>query len=140
MIIFAEKFPLLSRFTILFGVFELVASFNSLVIEVILFVFPFTFVNNSVTAGAKAVIMFVILAVLVATDVFNEVMEFVLEVILVSNPPIVDELTPPTVFTIGISAVPPKSFVNFNLPFTVELASATDALVTKLATKAVVAI
>ena len=53
---------------------------------------------------------------------------------------IVDELTPPTLFTVGKSAVPPKSLVNFNLPFIVLLASATEAFVTYVATKAVVAI
>ena len=38
---------------------------------------------------------------------------------------IVDELTPPTLFTTGMSAVPPKSFANFNLPFVTASASCT---------------
>jgi len=53
---------------------------------------------------------------------------------------IVDEITPPTLLTVGKSAVPPKSLANFNLPFIVLLASATEAFVTYVATKAVVAI
>ena len=53
---------------------------------------------------------------------------------------IVDELAPPTLFTVGKSAVPPKSLANLNLPFSVLLASDTDALVILAFTKAVVAI
>ena len=53
---------------------------------------------------------------------------------------IVDELTPPTLFTVGNSAVPPKSLVNFKIPFVVAVASDTDALVILAFTKAVVAI
>ena len=67
--------------------------------------------------------------------VLFEVAEATLELIVV----IVEELTPPTLFTVGNSAVPPKSLVNFNIPFALELASTTlfDKLVW---TKAVVAI
>jgi hypothetical protein len=72
--------------------------------------------------------------------VVKVVIEFVADKILVSKPPIVLELTPPTELTVGLSAVPPKSFPNLILPFTEELASATEALVTNDATKAVVAI
>ena len=36
--------------------------------------------------------------------------------------PIVEELTPPTVFTVGRSAVPPKSFANLMIPFAVVVA------------------
>ena len=64
----------------------------------------------------------------------------VAELILVSNVLIVFELTPPTLLTVGASAVPPKSLVNLSFPFTVELASATEAFVTYEATNAVVAI
>ena len=53
---------------------------------------------------------------------------------------IVDELTPPTLFTTGKSAVPPKSFANFNLPFVVASASGVIEPVTCALTKAVVAI
>ena len=39
---------------------------------------------------------------------------------------IVDESTPPTLFTVGKAAVPPKSFVNCIIPFAVEVASVAD--------------
>ncbi len=45
--------------------------------------------------------------------VLVEVAEATLELIVV----MVEELTPPTLFTTGSSAVPPRSFVNFNIPF-----------------------
>ena len=45
--------------------------------------------------------------------VLVEVAEATLEFIVV----MVEELTPPTLFTTGRSAVPPKSFVNFKIPF-----------------------
>ena len=35
----------------------------------------------------------------------------------------VEELTPPTKFTVGKSAVPPKSFANFIIPFAELVAS-----------------
>ena len=53
---------------------------------------------------------------------------------------IVDDNTPPTLFTVGNSAVPPKSLVNCNLPFTVAVASRVTEPDTFVATKAVVAI
>jgi hypothetical protein len=53
---------------------------------------------------------------------------------------IVDELTPPTLFTVGASAEPPRSFVNFKIPFTVAVASGADEFVILAFTKAVVAI
>jgi hypothetical protein len=52
----------------------------------------------------------------------------------------VDELTPPTLFTVGTSAEPPKSFVNFIIPFTVDVASGAPEPPINVATKAVVAI
>ncbi|MFN6388498.1 MAG: hypothetical protein ACK4X2_09250, partial [Bacteroidota bacterium] len=51
-----------------------------------------------------------------------------------------DELTPPTLFTVGASAEPPKSLANCNLPFTNAVASGVIEPVTCAATKAVVAI
>jgi hypothetical protein len=39
---------------------------------------------------------------------------------------IVDDNTPPTLFTVGTAAVPPKSFVNCIIPFAVEDASIAD--------------
>ena len=55
-------------------------------------------------------------------DVFT-VMLAVLDATEVGNVPIVVELTPPTLFTVGKSAVPPKSLVNFSLPLVVASAS-----------------
>ena len=61
----------------------------------------------------------VMLAVLDATFVFNvlidvvlEVILFVAEIILVSKVAMVDEFTPPTVFTVGDAAIPLKSPAN----------------------------
>lgn len=62
-----------------------------------------------VARNAIAAVFAVILAVFDAT--------------LVGNVPIVVELTPPTEFTVGKSAVPPKSLVNLILPFTLAVAS-----------------
>ena len=53
---------------------------------------------------------------------------------------IVVVFTPAKVFTVGKSAVPVKSPANCNFPFTVVLASATEAFVTNEATNSVVAI
>ena len=39
---------------------------------------------------------------------------------------IVEDKTPPTLFTTGIAAVPPKSFVNCIIPFAIEVASVAD--------------
>jgi len=64
----------------------------------------------------------------------------VLEAINVGNVVIVDEKTPPTLFTVGKSAVPPKSFVNFNNPFNVDVASGAPDPPTNAETNSVVAI
>ena len=72
--------------------------------------------------------------------VISAVMLLVLEVINVGKAAIVDELNPPTLFTVGKIAVPPKSFVNFNIPFTLDVASGAPEPPTNAATKAVVAI
>ena len=63
----------------------------------------------------------------------------VFEAISVGKVDIVALLMPPTVFTIGADAVPPKSFVNCNLPFVIASASGVAAAVAAL-TNAVVAI
>ena len=73
-----------------------------------------------------AVFVFVAAFTLVFKEVILDVLEvklFVTEVILESKLPIVDELTPPTLFTVGELAVPPKSPVNCTIPFTAEDAS-----------------
>ena len=59
--------------------------------------------------------------------VFDDVAEITDDATLV----IVDELTPPTLFTVGNAAVPPKSFANCNLPFVVASASGVDPPVTE---------
>jgi hypothetical protein len=70
---------------------------------------------------------------IVALNAISEifvVMLAVLDAIVVGNADIVDELIPPTLLTVGKSAVPPKSFVNLSLPFVVEVASGVeDALI-----------
>ena len=53
---------------------------------------------------------------------------------------IVDDNTPPTLFTVGASADPPKSLVNFKIPFTLDVASGAPEPPINVATKAVVAI
>ena len=68
--------------------------------------------------------------------VLTDVAEFTFDATVV----IVDELTPPTLFTVGASAEPPKSLVNLKIPFVVAVASDTVALVILAFTKAVVAI
>jgi len=68
--------------------------------------------------------------------VLTDVAEFTLDATVV----IVDELTPPTLFTVGKSAVPPKSLVNFKIPFTLADASGADEFEILAFTKAVVAI
>ena len=62
--------------------------------------------------NAIADVLAVILAVLEATDIGNVAM--------------VLELTPPTLFTVGKSAVPPKSLVNLSFPLVVEFASGVE--------------
>ena len=56
------------------------------------------------------------------TNVFAVLFK-VAALIVVLIVPIVEELTPPTVFTVGKSAVPPKSFANLMIPFAVVVAS-----------------
>jgi len=68
--------------------------------------------------------------------VFDDVAESTLDATVV----IVDDNTPPTLFTVGKSAVPPKSLVNFKIPFTLDVASGADEFVILAFTKAVVAI
>ena len=65
------------------------------------------------------------LAAFVAISVVLAVILPVIEIILVGKVAIVAELTPPTEFTDGASAVPPKSLVNCTLPFVVASASGT---------------
>jgi hypothetical protein len=69
-------------------------------------------------------------------DVFDDVAESTFDATVV----MVEELTPPTVLTIGEAALPPKSPANCIIPFEIEVASDTDAFVILALTNAVVAI
>ena len=120
----------------------------------ILCVFEDTLETKLLMVGPKfeiiAVIEAVFAAMFVVFSVMLKVAAFRLDVKLVildvaafttvGKVEIVAELTPPILFTVGADAVPPKSFVNCSFPFMDAVASATVALVTKSATKAVVAI
>ena len=68
--------------------------------------------------------------------VFNEVAESTDDATVV----IVDDETPPTLFTVGNAAVPPKSFVSCIIPLVLDVASDAPEPLTNAATKAVVAI
>ena len=103
-----------------------------------------------VAFNAKSVNNAVILSVLDAIAVVFEVVfddsEFVkvvrlavIEATEVGNVAIVVELTPPTLFTVGKSAVPPKSLVNLSLPLLVASASGVNVPPTIVETNAVVA-
>ena len=109
------------------------------ILLVILTVFDIIFVSNAFSAFVALVISAVILAVFVAIDVVLLVILDVLEAIKVGNVDIVEEFIPPTLFTVGKLAVPPKSFVSFNIPLTLDVASGAPDPPTNAATKAVVA-
>ncbi len=79
------------------------------------------------------VVLVVILAVL-------EAMFAVLVVTVAGKVEIVEELIPPILFTVGASAVPPKSFVNLIFPFTLAVASGVADPPTMDETNSVVAI
>jgi hypothetical protein len=118
------------------------ASVALVISAVILAVFEVTLLSSAVILAVfAATLVFneVMLAVFATTLVFNEVILFVADVILVSNVVIVDELTPPTVFTIGASAVPPKSPANFMTPLILVVASGANEFVMLAATNSVVA-
>ena len=88
----------------------------SAVFAVMLEVLDVTLVSSTDSALCALAISAVILAVL-------ELIFVSAVVTLDGKLEMVDELTPPTVFTVGKSAVPPKSFVNLILPFTLTVAS-----------------
>jgi len=96
--------------------------------------------NMAAVFAVIAVVLLVILDVLADIALVLLVILNVFEAINDGNVVIVDESTPPTLFTVGKSAVPPKSFANFNLPLVVAVASGVASLVILAATKAVVAI
>ena len=100
----------------------------SAVFDVMLAVFDVTRVSN-------AAILFAFVVMLAVFDA----MFAVLVVTVAGKVDIVEELTPPILFTVGKSAVPPKSFVNLSLPFTLEVASGVAAPPTNDETNSVVA-
>jgi hypothetical protein len=90
-----------------------------------------------------AAIFAVFVAIFVVFDVILAVLLaiFVSAVVtLVGKFEIVEELIPPILFTVGASAVPPKSFVNLILPFTLAVASGVADPPTMDETNSVVAI
>ena len=91
----------------------------SAALVVILEVLAVTLVFNEVISA----ILIVILEVFAAIEFVLDVMLAVFAAIDVGKVAIVDEITPPTLFTVGKSAVPPKSFVNLSLPLFVASAS-----------------
>ena len=96
------------------------------VLAVILDVFAeIAFVFDVILALLVAIsaILLVILEVFEAIEFVLDVMLAVFAAIDVGKVAIVDEITPPTLFTVGKSAVPPKSFVNLSLPLFVASAS-----------------
>jgi hypothetical protein len=102
-------------FVVLVVIFVLLVAISA-VFAVMLDVLDVTLVSNADSALCALAISAVIL------DVFEAIFA-VLVVTDAGNVEIVDELTPPTLFTVGKSAVPPKSFVNLILPFTLAVAS-----------------
>ena len=137
-------------FAVMLEVFEVTRVFNeaiSVVLAVMLAVLEVTRVSNPAIALVFEVILEVLDVILVLKSfsafvalVISVVILAVLDAINVGNVVIVDEFTPPTLFTVGKSAVPPKSFVNLKTPFTVEDASAAPDPPTNAATNSVVAI
>ena len=79
-----------------------------------------------------------IVALKAISDVFVVILAE-LDAIKVGKVVMVAELTPPTLFTVGKSAVPPKSLVNLSLPLLLASASGVFAPPTKFETNAVVA-
>jgi len=137
-------------FVVMLEVFAVTLVFNdaiSVVFAVILFVLDVTLVSRPAIAAVLLVI-FVVLDVILVLKSFSAfvallisvVILAVLEAINVGNVVIVDEKTPPTLFTVGKSAVPPKSFVNFNIPITVAVALGAPDPPTNAETNSVVAI
>ena len=120
------------------------------VFVVILAVFELTLVFKLVILLRFVVILAVLDAILVlfvsisaVFIVILSVLEAIFAVFVVTvtgNVDIVDELTPPILFTVGKSALPPKSFVNLILPFTLAVASGVADPPTIEETNSVVAI
>jgi hypothetical protein len=89
-------------------------------------VFVAIFVVFDVILAVLLAIFVAFVLILAVFEVILAVLEAMLAVLVVTvagNVEIVEELIPPILFTVGASAVPPKSFVNLILPFTLAVAS-----------------
>ena len=133
--VFAVTLAMLLAMSVIFVVILEVFAAIANVLLVILFVFDDTIVFKVAISAALEVILEVFAAIAFVLDVILAV----LAAIAVGKVAIVDELTPPTLFTVGKSAVPPKSFVNLSLPLLVASASGVYEPPTKVETNAVVA-
>lgn len=133
-------------FVVILAVLELTREFKSAIVgtnvarmEVIEFVFEailFVFVVILEVAASTRFVKFAIADVLEVILVVAEEMRvsrfvilFVLAEIKAGKVPIVVELTPPTLLTVGAFAVPPKSFVNLIFPLIREVASGVAAVI-----------
>ena len=96
---------------VMLAVFAAMA-FVLLVIEAVLAAIAIVLLVMLAVFAAIAFVLLVIEAVLAAILVVLLVMLAVFEAIKVGNVAIVEELTPPTLFTVGNAADPPRSFVN----------------------------
>ena len=102
-------------FVVMLTVFELTLVFKLVIL--------LRFVVILEVLDAILVLFVSISAVFIVILSVLEVIFAVFVVTVAGNVEIVDELTPPILFTVGKSAVPPKSFVNLILPFTLAVAS-----------------
>jgi hypothetical protein len=122
----------------------------SAILVVMLAVLDVTLVSNAAILFVFDVMLAVLLAIFVAFVLILAVFEVILAVLeailavlvatVAGNVEIVEELIPPILFTVGASAVPPKSFVNLILPFTLAVASGVADPPTMDETNSVVAI
>jgi hypothetical protein len=145
-VILAVLLVMLAVFAVILAVFAVILAVFAVILAVLLVILAVFAVILAVLLVILAVfavilaVLLVILAVLALMAAVLLVMLVVFDAINVGNVVIVVELTPPTLFTVGASAEPPKSFVNFKIPFTNAVASGADEFVILAFTKAVVAI
>ena len=138
---------MLELFEAISVVFVVTRPSNAVILEVfdvILFCKPVSAFVALVTSAVKLTLVEFILVVnpfsAFVALVISAVMLDVLDEIKVGNVAMVAELIPPTLFTVGADAVPPKSFANCNLPFVLASASGVADPPTTDVTNAVVAI
>ena len=111
----AEFAAIFVAFVVMLTVFELTLVFKLVIL--------LRFVVILEVLDAILVLFVSISAVFIVILSVLEAIFAVFVVTVTGNVDIVDELTPPILFTVGKSAVPPKSFVNLILPFTPAVAS-----------------